>query len=125
MVVWQENHAFHSGGLVHSVKKLTFLRLLSIFWKCTWSFFLGGGREGGAKRGERSCHPLVSNIHNYESYSIGSKSQRFDAAVTADILDCYYVRELTDYDEIKLFRYFAFYKQQILFCICMINSTKI
>lgn len=32
MVVWRENHAFHSGGLDHSVKKLTFPRQLSILF---------------------------------------------------------------------------------------------
>ena len=32
MVVWRENHTFHSGGLDHSVKKLTFPRQLSILF---------------------------------------------------------------------------------------------
>ena len=32
MVVWRENHAFHNGGLDHSVKKLIFPRQLSILF---------------------------------------------------------------------------------------------
>ena len=32
MVVWRENHTFHSGGLDHSVKKLTFPRQLSVLF---------------------------------------------------------------------------------------------
>ena len=32
MVVWRENHAFHSGGLDHSVKKLTFARQSSVLF---------------------------------------------------------------------------------------------
>lgn len=32
MVVWREIHVFHSGGLDHSVKKLTFPRQLSILF---------------------------------------------------------------------------------------------
>ena len=33
----------------------------------------GGGWGGGGwgpKRGERLCHPPISNIHDYESYSV-------------------------------------------------------
>ena len=74
-----------------------------------------GGAGGGPKRGERSCHAAISNIHDYESYSVGSKSQSFDAAVgnciifsIAAILDCYCVWKVTDCDTITLFRYFAF-----------------
>ena len=29
-----------------------------------------GGGGGGPKRGERLCHPPISNIHDYESYSV-------------------------------------------------------
>ena len=70
---------------------------VSVF-QCSWRFFEGrvGGGGGGPKRGERLCHPPISNIHDYESYSIGSKSQSLDAAVgncivfsIAAILDCY------------------------------------
>ena len=32
MVVWRENHTFHSGGLDHSVKKLSFPRQSSILF---------------------------------------------------------------------------------------------
>ena len=38
---------------------------VSIF-QCSWRF-LGGW---GPKRGERLCHPPISNIHDYKSYSV-------------------------------------------------------
>ena len=61
MVVWRENHAFHSGGLDHSVKKLTFPRQLSILFP-----FSGGSCFLGPRGGERSCHPPISNVYDYE-----------------------------------------------------------
>ena len=37
---------------------------VSIF-QCSWRFW-----GGGPKRSERLCHPPISNIHDYESYSV-------------------------------------------------------
>ena len=80
MVVWRENHAFHSGGLDHSVKKLTFPRQLSVLFP-----FSGIALEVavflGPRGGERSCHPPISNVYDYESYGVGSKFHNFDAEV--------------------------------------------
>ena len=42
---------------------------VSIF-QCSWKFLGRWVGVGGPKRGERLCHPPISNIHDYESYSV-------------------------------------------------------
>ena len=77
MVVWRENHAFHSGGLDHSVKKLTFPRQLSILFP-----FSGIALEVAVFWDlEVARGPPTSNVYDYESYGVGSKSHNFDAEV--------------------------------------------
>ena len=43
---------------------------LCLFFSAVGDFWGGGWGWGGPKRGERLCHPPISNIHDYESYSV-------------------------------------------------------